>query len=579
MIPILYGKDETAFASGGLGRLTDALRCEVSETLNGAYELVLEYPADGLHGSDLAEDRIVLAAHDDTGRAQPFRVYKVTGTMDGRVTALARHISYDLSRVTVLPYEAATASAAMAGLSAHAVTACPYTFVTDSAASGAFSLDAPVSIRAALGAEGNVSILGTYGGEIEWDRLTVRHTARRGADNGVTIRYGKNLRTLEQTTEGGTYTAIVPYYRNNEGVTVYASGYVVSTGAYTDAPPVDVTDRFDYVPTAAQVAEAGLAWLAEQRPFVTPRSLTLSFAALWQTEEYRDYAPIQRVVLGDTVGVMYRIAHTALGVDDKLRVVRTVYDVLNERYTDITLGELTQSVGSVLRDLEQRLTRQIDAAKQIVSQIANGTYTGGTFINGDLIYSPNIYGGASLHIGANEDVDEGYNFNVDSSGDLVSYGDITLKGDTEIYAGKYIGGALYNEPEGTATLGQTWLMIGRGPNGESSQMYGLSLYNEGYEGGSKPYFILRRTLNVIGLFAGTFPFLAVSTSGWVKPNLTWDFAGKLAGAAPATVTLPYVTDPADLPDPTDLYDGTIYLVIDSTTGTVTLRAVYGSTWI
>lgn len=513
MIPILYDKDETAFASGGLGRLTDALRCEVSETLNGAYELVLEYPVTGSHCSDIAEDSIILAAHDDSGSAQPFRVYKVTGTMDGRVTVLARHISYDLSRITVLPYEAATASAAMAGLSAHAVTACPYTFVTDSAASGAFSLDAPVSIRAALGAEGNVSILGTYGGEIEWDRLTVRHTARRGADNGVTIRYGKNLRTLEKTTEGGTYTAIVPYYRNNEGVTVYASGYVVSTGAYTDAPPVDVTDRFDYVPTAAQVAEAGLAWLAEQRPFVTPRSLTLSFAALWQTEEYKDYAPIQRVVLGDTVRVVY----TALGVDDSLRVVRTVYDTLNERYTDITLGELTQSVGGVLKDLEQRLSRQIDAAKQIVSQIANGTYTGGTFINGDLIYSPNIYGGASLHIGANEDVEERYNFNVDSSGDLVSYGDITLKGDTEIWAPRIYANsfAVYPENIPEADL-------------PASPPSGLSLYD--YEDG-----VLYRFLRIFSLAQSVPPSTAINTAGElnVETDVTFlspynvDFAGSV----------------------------------------------------
>jgi phage-related protein len=39
MIPILYDKDETEFKTNGLGRLSDAISCIVTEERNGIYEL------------------------------------------------------------------------------------------------------------------------------------------------------------------------------------------------------------------------------------------------------------------------------------------------------------------------------------------------------------------------------------------------------------------------------------------------------------------------------------------------------------------------------------------------------------
>ena len=64
-------------------------------------------------------------------------------------------------------------------------------------------------------------------------------------------------------------------------------------------------------------------------------------------------------------------------------------------------------------------------ALSVAQQIANGMYSGGTFIDGDKIYSPHIYGGATLAIGANE---EGYNFTVDEEGNVVVGASISFSG-------------------------------------------------------------------------------------------------------------------------------------------------------
>ena len=55
--------------------------------------------------------------------------------------------------------------------------------------------------------------------------------------------------------------------------------------------------------------------------------MTVSFVALWQTEEYKHIANLERVKLCDTVTVEFE----KLGISAKAKVVKTVYDVLKER--------------------------------------------------------------------------------------------------------------------------------------------------------------------------------------------------------------------------------------------------------
>ena len=53
MIPILYEKTETAFTSNGLGRLSDCIRCIVTEGRNDIYEAEFDYPVAGAHFDDI----------------------------------------------------------------------------------------------------------------------------------------------------------------------------------------------------------------------------------------------------------------------------------------------------------------------------------------------------------------------------------------------------------------------------------------------------------------------------------------------------------------------------------------------
>ena len=93
----LFEKDEQSFSTLGLGVLADCYKCEVTNELNGEYELTLEYPMSGIHFDDLKEDRIIVCKPDRYSDEQPFRIYSISKPLNRQVKVKAAHISYDLN--------------------------------------------------------------------------------------------------------------------------------------------------------------------------------------------------------------------------------------------------------------------------------------------------------------------------------------------------------------------------------------------------------------------------------------------------------------------------------------------------
>ena len=71
---LLYPSAETAFTTNGLGALSDAIFCEVTEERNGAFELEMEYPITGIHYEEIKSRCIVTAKPNPYDDPQPFRI-------------------------------------------------------------------------------------------------------------------------------------------------------------------------------------------------------------------------------------------------------------------------------------------------------------------------------------------------------------------------------------------------------------------------------------------------------------------------------------------------------------------------
>lgn len=417
---ILYDHDEEAFTSNGLGALPDAASCTVTEERNGGYEVEMEYPLTGSHFRDIQKRRILYVKPNPYDDPQPFRIYSITKPINGIVTVHAAHLSYDTSGsiVKLFPADAGSASAAMSYLKNFSVPSTPFTFFTNVGKSGTMSVPKPSSIRSLLGGSDG-SILDTFGGEYLFDKWNISLLESRGSNRGVTIRYGKNMTDLEQEeNDTDFYTGVYPFWysESEDGglVTLSANdGIVNAPGNYdfVKIMPLDLssedfgketTDSEGYTttiekPTEAELLAAAQKYIANNKIGIPKVSLDVSFVMLAQAEEYKDFARLETVKLCDTVTVEFE----KLGVKTTAKCIKTVYNVLTDKYDSIELGEPKSSLAETVSN-QGTLIEEASDKSYMERAIQNAT---------DLIMSGKLGGYVTvtkneIYIADNKDLDK-----------------------------------------------------------------------------------------------------------------------------------------------------------------------------
>ena len=393
MIPILYGKDETAFTSNGIGILSDTTFCNVTEERNGIYEITFSYPIKGALFEHIQENCFVKAKANETSEAQIFHIYKSSKPINGIVTYYGEHISYELTGnpVEKVVITNATGAQGLNKVLEAALVPHSYSGLSDIASRKSTTLSL-LSVRAALGGvEG--SLLDVYGGEYEFDNFTIKLHESRGSDTGIIIGYGKNLTDLQQEKNiSETYTALFPYAKytpekeegdeeDPEEVVVTLSEKIIysSNATRPKVLTMDFTDKFsdDEEITEAALRQKAKAWAADSGYNKPSVSIKVAFTHLWQSPEYKQYAILERVSLCDTLTVNFE----KLGVSAKAKVIKTVYDTLKEKYVSIELGDaksnFADSINQTTQEIENIKTEvkknETATAKKIAAAVANAT--------------------------------------------------------------------------------------------------------------------------------------------------------------------------------------------------------------
>ena len=377
--PIIFGAGEQSFTSNGLGRVSKAVLCTVTEELNGIFEAELQVPITDPFYQEIKLQRIIYCK--TANGKQPFEIYKISKPIDGVVTVYLQHLSYRLAKMTALPLTATSCEDALEQLIEYADDGAEWAVWTDKDITKPWTLKNPRSIRNCLGGEQG-SVLQLFGGEYEWDHRTVKLHTHRGADNHVWIRYGKNLTDLtDEDDETTIYTSVLPFViiqsTDGEDDTLILgdkidTGMEYSDPAYEMVVPLDLSNEFQVepsvedgeepdLPTKAEINAAAETYMVANTPWISKKTLTVSFAPLWETEEYKDVAPLEAVHLGDTVHVLY----SALGVSQSMKVIRIVYDSLRERVVEVELGDKRSTLGNLISDTAQ-------AAAEAAVSVVNG---------------------------------------------------------------------------------------------------------------------------------------------------------------------------------------------------------------
>lgn len=434
MIPILYGTNETSFNTNGIGRLTDAISCVVTEEKNtNNYVLQMEYPVSGQYFNELTIDKIIYATHDTSGIPQAFDIYQVSephGTVNKTITVNAKHISRRLS--TVVACAGGTISdgpaSYLAMLNDTAAEGglifgdCPFTFYSDIPDSSYPSSTDPdfwksgyltsknqpvetilldksmglLSERQYPGVGGNTQDEG-FGdvGEYLFDMFNVSLLQHRGSDNGVKFRTGKNVRQLTvETDSSDVVTAVIPFWQGKNPI----SGETQFIDLYTSYEPSD--DELS--DTEANVNyDHAIIYGPTQYPYQKTKLLDLS--SVWKQPPTYDelyqagYEWLERhaynvltnhksyvvdlVAMSDNTSALQAanlcdyvtVQDEKLQESAKVQIVKVVYDTLHDRYVSMEVGAPRKTLPELVKKQNAIWIEKVQQTATEVSDLAEKT--------------------------------------------------------------------------------------------------------------------------------------------------------------------------------------------------------------
>lgn len=321
-------------------------------------------------------------------RDQPFRIYRVVPELD-KVTVYARHIFYDLLDnmiKSLKPSPSAVGASVVQSLSGACLSPHDFSFYSDLTSTAEdVELENVNPVEAMLGENGLVS---KYGAELSRDWYDVFLVKRVGNDTDVSIRERKNLTGISyDVDETDVVTRIMPTGEDADGNILYLPELYIDSpnlNAYTHPKwihlPVsearEVTDGDEPKSKAQCYAEMRKAAQAEfdagcDLPTVT---LKVDFINCSDAEEYKQYAALTDIFLGDSVRVVAR----RIGVEVSMRMTQYTYDCLTKKYTSVTLGTAADTLEGSMISSRQLPSGVISGSKLAINSVGAGQLQSGS---------------------------------------------------------------------------------------------------------------------------------------------------------------------------------------------------------
>ena len=373
MRPILFNKNETAFDTYGLGEL-NVTKGTVTRERNGNYTLYAEIPVNDPATAILGKEMKLKADAGLRTKNQTFEISRIVKDSSNIVKIYGQHISHKLEYMAVVNGRPFSGSAFTALAIWHNATIGDLRFDVwsdiETTGKGVFDISKMENARQALGGvEG--SILDIYGGEYEFDNMTVRLHKQLGRTAPTVLEYGRNILSaeLDEAIESA-YTSVLPFATYTpdkpEGdtsdsqpdpVTVtlpenYVDSKYKALYAHRRIKVVDFSSEFKSdskskdIPTPDKLRKIANDYMEHNEIGKPKINIKIEYADLAKTLDYADNGWIEELELCDIVPIYY----PQIGLTDETAKVTTVtYDFINERNESVEFGDIGTNVRATMQ--------------------------------------------------------------------------------------------------------------------------------------------------------------------------------------------------------------------------------------
>jgi phage minor structural protein, N-terminal domain protein len=387
----IYSPSNTDFEKNG-DMVLMPTACAINAELNGAWTIELEHPIDKEGRWKWIEETAVIKVPSFLAEDQLFRLKSVEKS-DAGISASGEPVFMDAMDDCFLTDIRPTNKTGQEALDLMTAPNSKYTGISNISRAATAYYEYKNLIEA-INSDDENSFINRWGGEILFDNYTVKINDRVGGDYGVELRYGKNipqdgLRETIDTNE--VVTRIYPQAYN--GYKLSGDGYVDSE-LIEDYPIVKIaTMTFDDVKMIADASEddeengiivcenqteldAALTQKCEEefengldKPNV---NIEAEIAILKNTEQYKDYAVLEDVGLGDTI----HCKHNRLGIVTDARVISLEYDCVLKKANSVELGDFTYNYFNNVSSTVNRVDSAIRADGTVIAQQIQGIVDG-----------------------------------------------------------------------------------------------------------------------------------------------------------------------------------------------------------
>lgn len=373
MRPILFNKNEQSFDTYGLGEL-NVTKGTVTRERNGNYTLYAEIPVNDPATATLEKEMKLKADAGLRTKNQTFEISRIVKDSSNIAKIYGQHISHKLEYMAVVNGRAFSGSAFTALAIWHNATIGDLRFDVwsdiQTTGNGVFDISKMENARQALGGvEG--SILDIYGGEYEFDNMTVRLHKQLGRTAPTVLEYGRNILSAESDeTIESVYTSVLPFATYTpdkpEGdtsdsqpdpVTVtlpenYVDSKYKALYAHRRIKVVDFSSEFKSdskskdIPTPDKLRKMANDYM-ERNAIGKPKINTkIDYVDLAKTLDYADRAWFEELELCDIVPIYY----PQIGLTDETAKITTVtYDFVNERNESVEFGDIGTNVRATMQ--------------------------------------------------------------------------------------------------------------------------------------------------------------------------------------------------------------------------------------